>query len=111
MPKRYGITPHSRKVGVSARIDEDTYIEISSLSYSLRESNSYLYRELLRGALKTLELAKENPQLIEGNPHLVWLSEAPRRKSGDEPVHEGLQVHHILERIAELEAKVDEQQK
>ena len=117
MPKVYGNNPHNRKAGVSVRLDEDTYIDICTLAHSMHVTNSYLYRELLRGAVKALELAKDNPQLIEGNPTLTRIHETPLYDDVDGQtyerllVHERLQVHHILERIAELEAKVDEQQK
>lgn len=106
MPKRYGMRPNNRKVIASARISEETYIEVSYLAYSIRESVSFLYRELLQGALKTLELAKDNPQLLVGNPTLTRLHEAPRREKGKHTVDEKLQVHDILARMVELESEV-----
>ena len=106
MPKVYGNNPHNRKAGICVRLDEDTYIDICTLAHSMHESNSYLYRELLRGAVKALELAKENPQLLEGNPTLTRLCEAPRYDKVDAPAYERLQVHDILARMVELESEV-----
>lgn len=106
MPRVYNMNPRNRKVLISTRLDEDAYIEISNLAYSIRESHSYLYRELLRGAVKALELAKEDPQLLEGNPALIRIHESPRRDSRSDGISKKLQVHDVLARMVELEAEV-----
>lgn len=108
MPKVYGNNPHNRKAGICVRLDEDTYNNICSLAQTMHESNSFLYRELLRGAVKALELAKENPQLLEGNPTLTRLHKAPRYDKVDAPtlLRLGLPVQEVLARLVELESEV-----
>jgi len=108
MPKVYGNHPHNRKAGICVRLDEDTYFDICSLAQTMHETNSYLYRELLRGAVKALELAEEDPQLLEGNPTLTRLHEAPRYDKADAStlLRLGWPVQDVLARLVELESEV-----
>ena len=109
MPKVYG--KKSKRVAVSMRLDPEVYNKVTRLAHSTNKSYSWIYKTLMKGSLRTIELAQENSQPLEDNNELQKLTKMTQANDCEkmfETRQGASELAEIHSRLAGLEAKIEQ---